>query len=54
MAVPVSTGNSSEKDCAVDVSVSLWIGGLLFSLPLLAVKLGFGLERGGFDEGRSY
>jgi predicted transporter len=25
----------------------LWIGGLLFSLPLLAVKVGFGLERGG-------
>jgi predicted transporter len=32
----------------VDSSFSLWIGGLLFSLPLLAVKLGMGLERGGF------
>ena len=33
----------------MDASVFLWIGGLLFSLPLLAVKIGFGLERGGLQ-----
>jgi predicted transporter len=42
---PVNTGTpSSGRDRAVDARVSLWIGGLLFSLPLLAVKIGFGLQ----------